>query len=115
MDSVMRRPRVLASRSAFTRLTVLVVICTPDAVTQQACAYHRCHPFVRVCSAACPAAPLVPQVGGTLQGLVRSAAQHALNTPGSRQVVRPSSHCASASEAASIATLRTGMLPGCPC
>ncbi len=28
VDSMMRKPRVLASRSAFTRLTVLVVICS---------------------------------------------------------------------------------------
>ena len=37
MDSVMRRPRVLASRSAFTRLTELVVICARGTASQHVC------------------------------------------------------------------------------
>ena len=59
VDSVMRRPRVLASRSAFTRLTVLVVICAPGTVSQPAPACHSVLASSCVQSMCCSCAELL--------------------------------------------------------
>ena len=63
VDSVMRRPRVLASRSAFTRLTELVVICAPRVVLQHvASCFHTREGTKSIswcCTCACSRMPLM--------------------------------------------------------
>ena len=77
MDSVMRRPRVLASRSAFTRLTELVVICARGTASQ-----HVCLPRLaaqRKCKARAAATSIFITDRLNPAGPAHSAARSALN------------------------------------